>query len=98
MIVHDSAKEEVWKALEMYDLIQPELASSFRRELASAFARIQTNPRLFAEEEGGERYCMLSRFPYTVVYVELDEAIWVSAVAHQKRRPRYWKHRKTEGE
>jgi hypothetical protein len=29
-----------------------------------------------------------------VYYVELDDAIWIAAVAHQKRRPGYWTRRK----
>ena len=27
---------------------------------------------------------------YTVYYRELDDMIWIAAVAHQKRRPGYW--------
>jgi hypothetical protein len=30
---------------------------------------------------------------YTIYYVELDQTIWIAAVAHQKRRPGYWSDR-----
>ena len=35
----------------------------------------------------------LSRFPYIVFYLELDDTIWVAAVAHTSRRPGYWRDR-----
>ena len=31
-----------------------------------------------------------NRFPYTVYFLELDDIIWIAAVAHHKRRPDYW--------
>ncbi|MCP4594404.1 MAG: hypothetical protein GY842_27045 [bacterium] len=36
------------------------------------------------------RRASLSRFPYALVFIELDEEIRVLAVAHDKRRPGYW--------
>jgi hypothetical protein len=33
------------------------------------------------------------RFPYSVVYLEDEDEIWVLAVAHAKRRPGYWRGR-----
>jgi toxin ParE1/3/4 len=37
----------------------------------------------------------LARFPYTIHYAEIDDMIWIAAVAHQKRWPGYWSKRKT---
>jgi hypothetical protein len=28
--------------------------------------------------------------PVTVFFLELDEAIWIAAIAHDKRKPDYW--------
>ena len=97
VIVHDDAKEETRKALEHYEQVRPELASAFRRTLGAAIERVRENPQFYAENEAGERLCMLGRFPYTLVYIELDDSIWVTAVAHQRRRPRYWRHRRPDG-
>jgi hypothetical protein len=41
----------------------------------------------------GTRRYLLKRYPYAVIYRELDDLIWVVAVAHGKRRPGYWKSR-----
>ncbi len=32
-------------------------------------------------------------FPYAVFYREFDDYIWIVSVAHQKRRPGYWRKR-----
>jgi toxin ParE1/3/4 len=39
------------------------------------------------------RRVLVERFPYAVVFVETDAAFHVVAVAHLKRRPRYWSGR-----
>ena len=35
----------------------------------------------------------VSRFPYHVVYLEIGTAIRIQAMAHDRRRPGFWKHR-----
>jgi toxin ParE1/3/4 len=42
------------------------------------------------------RKCFVRRFPYTIFYLELAEQIWIAAVAHQRRRPGYWRNRMPE--
>lgn len=39
------------------------------------------------------RRVLVERFPFAVVFVETDTALHVVAVAHSKRRPRYWRGR-----
>jgi toxin ParE1/3/4 len=94
---HPEAEDEVRAALDYYDRRQAGLAGEFRRELEAAVERVRQNPQLYAEDDAGARQCPLGRFPYTLVYVELDDAIWVAAVAHQRRRPGYWRRRSPDG-
>ena len=42
------------------------------------------------------RHYVVRRFPYIIFYVELEEAIWIVAVAHGRRRPDYWRRRRME--
>jgi len=42
------------------------------------------------EIEQGLRRCLLSRFPYGIIYGVDSETIIVVAVAHLHREPRYW--------
>lgn len=39
------------------------------------------------------RRAPVTRFPYHVVYLEVETTIRVLAVAHERRRPGYWKSR-----
>lgn len=39
------------------------------------------------------RRALLPRFPYALVFVELEHDIRVLAVSHLKRRPDYWLNR-----
>jgi toxin ParE1/3/4 len=88
---HENAEAELRKALEDYELQRPGLDGEFRREIEAALKRVRENPLAYAaEDDDGVRYCPLRRFPYTLVYVDLDDFIWIAAVAHQHRRPRYW--------
>lgn len=36
---------------------------------------------------------LVRRLPYGVLYAEADEEIFVVAVMHLSRDPKYWKHR-----
>jgi toxin ParE1/3/4 len=96
-ILHADAEAELREALDYYQRQRTGLDGEFRREFEAALQRVRENPQGFAaEDDAGVRYCPLRRFPYTLVYVELDDRIWVAAVAHQRRRPRYWARRRPE--
>lgn len=95
--LHTDAEAELWEAADYYERQRAGLGGEFRRELEAALQRVRENPKAYAaEDDPGVRYCPLRRFPYTLVYVELDDRIWVAAVAHQRRRPRYWTRRRPE--
>jgi len=41
----------------------------------------------------GFRRAVLHRFPFTLIYSEEHAEIVIIAIAHQKRRPGYWRNR-----
>jgi plasmid stabilization system protein ParE len=59
-------------------------------ELDLAMERIQEAPRQWPRYLGGTRRYMLRRFPFFVVFRELDDRMQILAVAHGRRRPGYW--------
>jgi len=59
----------------------------------SAIDGLADNADVWPSNEDGFRYHVLSRFPYTVWYELHDATVTILAVAHQHRRPRYWKAR-----
>ena len=92
--IHVEAEAELREALEHYERQRAGLGAELREEVEAALVRVRQNPRLYATEvDAGVRYCPVHRFPYTLVYLDLEDHIWVAAVAHQHRRPRYWARR-----
>jgi toxin ParE1/3/4 len=61
--------------------------------LSSAFDDISYAPRLWPKYLHGTRRLVLQRFPFSVVYLDNANVVNVVAVAHNKRRPGYWKDR-----
>ena len=60
--------------------------------VAAAPERWPLAPRVLASR--GARKYLLERFPYVVIYRPVgDDEVEVVAVAHHKRRPRYWTER-----
>jgi toxin ParE1/3/4 len=39
------------------------------------------------------RRCAVTRFPYHVVYLDASDGIRILAIAHDRRKPGYWKGR-----
>jgi toxin ParE1/3/4 len=92
---HPAAEEEFFAALRFYrDTESGKVASDFDAELRRCVELVLHNPEM-APHFGrlGARGKLLRRFPYTLVYALQEDRIYVLAVAHQSRRPRYWTDR-----
>ena len=94
LTIHAAAEAEADGAIAHYEIQRAGLGREFRQDFESAIDRIRRMPQVFASvDDQGIRKHRLKRFPYTVYYPELDDAIWIAAVAHQRRRPGYWSGR-----
>jgi toxin ParE1/3/4 len=94
VVFHPDAEAEFHAAVAWYEEQREGLGADLLAEVEKAIERIQENPHLFPRQNDlGIRKCLVRRFPYTIFYLEIDEAIWVAAVAHQRRRPSYWVRR-----
>jgi toxin ParE1/3/4 len=92
--VHVEALEEYDKGLAYYADIDDGLARRFQEAFVDARERMRATPKLYAEDdETGCRIAPIKGFPYALHYLELDEFIWVIAIAHYGRRPGYWLNR-----
>jgi plasmid stabilization system protein ParE len=95
--IHAAAEDELRSAIAWHEEQRDGLGAEFRREFEATIARIRDNPMLYAAEGvDGVHLGLLHRFPYAVVYIDEADRIWVIAVAHQRRRPRYWARRLTK--
>ena len=87
------ASREVEDAFEWYLDRSAQAAEAFLREIDRAVAVVVGAPHVWPRFEAGTRRYLLQRFPYSVIYRETGSGIEVIAVAHHKRRPRYWNRR-----
>jgi plasmid stabilization system protein ParE len=76
--------------VDWYNERNPTAAEAFAREIRIAFDLIASAPARWPEYEGSARRYLLSKFPYSVIYRVTASGVEIVAVAHHKRRPRYW--------
>jgi hypothetical protein len=86
--IHSLAEAELAAAARFYEARLHGLGEAFLVELGRCFDRVRSFP-----ESGTRCYGRFRRFPYDVVYEVLPHAVLVVAVAHQQRKPGYWRTR-----
>ena len=91
--LHPEATAEARAAFLWYAERNPSAANAFIAELDHAVREIRNSPERWPRHLHGTRKFLFRRFPYSVIYRITDAAIQVVAVAHQRRRPGYWKTR-----
>jgi plasmid stabilization system protein ParE len=71
----------------------PQSAERFEREVDSALEAILQNPLLYSLVDFNVRAKSLKYFPYSILYSVDGDEIVVLAIAHQSRKPGYWRDR-----
>ena len=90
------AEEEFREAVRYYEKEAPGVGLRFITEVRRGITFITENPYAAAGVGSGIRRKVLNHFPYSLLYAVESELIVIVAVAHQKRRPRYWRVRLKE--
>ena len=91
--LHKDAKVEINEAADYYDLKSPGLGGVLLDDIEEGFARIREYPDAAVEVATGVRKLVLAKFPFTIVYSPRPDAIRILAIAHQRKRPYYWRSR-----
>lgn len=97
------AREEVLEATRWYETQRRGLRAEFLSSLDEAVARMARVGAALAimpisDPAAPIRRIQLRRFPYALVFIELPTRIRVVAVAHDRRRPGYWRDRGDPGQ
>lgn len=96
--IHEAAAEEAAEAAAWYDAERPGLGAEFEKAVNAAFDILEhdlaplTNVPGIAAARGVKRL-LLRRFPYAIIVRMSGTETVVVAVAHQARRPGYWRDR-----
>lgn len=86
-----SAQLELDEAADFYDLESPGLGAEFLDTVEAALHSLLEFPESCSVLLGETRKLVLERFPYSVMYWIDGDVIAVSVIAHQRRRPGYWR-------
>ena len=89
----EPAQAELDEAIAWYAEQAPDLGDAFLIETLKAFELIERFPQAWHPLSPETRRCRLRRFPYSVVYTQDGADLLVLAIAHQHRKPRYWRDR-----
>jgi len=90
---HPEAEAELSGAALFYESRMVGLGKSFAAEVERTVSLIREHPDAGSPLGPARRQMMVHRFPYSIVYRRDAEFLLILAVAHQRRRPGYWRHR-----
>jgi hypothetical protein len=92
---HKDAFEEVQAAHLWYRERDRRIARFFREELERAIENIRRSPKRWPIYGSSLHRYLLHGFPFQVIYyLDTHGTVVVLAVAHTRKRPGYWVHRK----
>ena len=93
-ILHAEAESELRAHVAYYEGKSPGLGLDLEARVRRAVQEIRGRPAGFPFHHAPPiRKRHLKRFPFTIYYVELPDALWILAVAHNRQRPDYWRRR-----
>ncbi len=88
-----AARLEVIEAQDWYEHERKGLGAEFRAELDYQLGRITEHPLRFPRMLADVHRAKLRRFPYSLFFRPLDEAIYIVACFHSSRNPIIWQSR-----
>ena len=90
---HLLADKEFDESVQYYEDCQGGLGLEFAEEVYAAIRRVSEYPDAWSEMSKNTRRCLVSRFPYGVIFQVKSGMLRIIAVANLHRRPGYWKDR-----
>jgi plasmid stabilization system protein ParE len=88
-----AAQAEASEAQDRYESEVAGLGARFRAELDYAAQRLSANPLQFPVVFADIHRALLRRFPYTLFFRIVNDAVFVIACFHSSRDPRIWQGR-----
>ena len=87
---HPAAEDELLAEIGYLELRVRGLGRRFYAEVQKAESHIQRFPESALEIAPGIRKHPLQKFPFSILYSVEKNCLLILAIAHQRRRPRYW--------
>lgn len=91
--IHPRAIDEITEAYEFYYEREPDVAERFLKILDRTIQRILWMPNSGLRYDHDTRRVLLKKYPYQVIFRQLQDTLRILAVAHQIKEPGYWAER-----
>jgi plasmid stabilization system protein ParE len=89
----DAAEEEIEESRAWYRKRSVRAEAAFLREVDHAVEQVTSAPRRWPRYLAETRRYVFPDFPFSLIYFFQDDTVYVVAIAHDKRRPGYWRER-----
>lgn len=90
LLFHPDVQKEVVGSFVWYESQAYGLGQDFITELEKSYQAILELPDVWPIFRKGFRRYLLARFPFAILYRQIDDIIYILAVMHQSRKPNYW--------
>ena len=88
--IDSCAIEDIKESISYYES-EASKGSKFEADFDVVLDKILENPLHYQLlDRSGYRRCLFTQFPYGVFYKIMEDYIYIIAVAHHKRKPRFW--------
>ena len=87
---HQAAEDELLAEIGYLEMRVPGLGRRFHAEVRKAENELARFPQSAPEVAPGIRKHPLRKFPFSILYSIEKDGLLILAVAHHRRRPRYW--------
>ena len=90
LVLHPEIASEIKASYNWYQGQAAGLGDDFIAELEAAYDAITELPETWPKFQKGFRRYLLTRFPFSIIYKDTNETIFIVAVMHNSRKPGYW--------
>jgi toxin ParE1/3/4 len=84
---------EFAESVAFYDAENSSLGNEFADAVEFAVQFVRASPQAGSPVRQTLRRWLVRRFPYSIIYREESDRVYILAIAHHRRKPRYWHHR-----
>lgn len=88
-----AAQAELEETIDYYEKQRVGLGGEFSDEVEQALDRIKHYPEAWSPLSPRVRRCLVSRFPYSLIYEVRSEHLIIVALQHHHQKPESWRSR-----
>ncbi|WP_198262613.1 type II toxin-antitoxin system RelE/ParE family toxin [sulfur-oxidizing endosymbiont of Gigantopelta aegis] len=87
---HPEVATDIKESFDWYQKQADGLGDDFLNELESAYQAVSEMPNTWPKFQNNFRRFLLSKFPFSIIYRTANEFVYVVAIMHNSRKPKYW--------